>query len=443
MTDPQTPLPQAREAIQRSRQALQRGDRAAARRYAARAAELAPEMEDPWLLLAAVGAPRASVGYLQRALEINPNSERARVGMRWAVERLAEQPAPPQTTTRLPVSAPHPPQTSGAATTTAQPPSANAVAATAAFPGTAPSVTIEAAHPLRIPEREQVRKHRRSAAMVAIVALLALLLIAGMASIPAIPTTGGTNGGTIIDQVQDFWQKSVAGPQGVVAQAIQIIQSPTPTETVIPTETSTPTETATPTLTATATLTATPTDTPTPTSTDTPLPTDTATPTETPTETPTPTATIPPPPTDTPMPPPPVKPAKPGKRAGPEGRPVNVTTDERWIDVDLSSQTTYAMQGDQVVNSFLVSTGKYPTVTVQGVFRIYVKYERADMSGADYYLPGVPYVMYFYEGYGLHGTYWHTNFGHPMSHGCVNFSPQDAKWLFNFASVGTIVSVHP
>ena len=42
------------------------------------------------------------------------------------------------------------------------------------------------------------------------------------------------------------------------------------------------------------------------------------------------------------------------------------------------------------------------------------------MSGPGYYLPGVPYVMYFYQGYGLHGTYWHDNFGQPMSHGCVN-----------------------
>jgi lipoprotein-anchoring transpeptidase ErfK/SrfK len=110
--------------------------------------------------------------------------------------------------------------------------------------------------------------------------------------------------------------------------------------------------------------------------------------------------------------------------------------------VDLSSQTTFAMQGDQIVNSFIVSTGVWPTVTVTGVFRIYVKYRTADMSGADYYLSGVPYVMYFYQGYGLHGTYWHNNFGHPMSHGCVNLRPADAGWLFEWASVGTVVSVH-
>jgi lipoprotein-anchoring transpeptidase ErfK/SrfK len=71
-----------------------------------------------------------------------------------------------------------------------------------------------------------------------------------------------------------------------------------------------------------------------------------------------------------------------------------------------------------------------------------VKYRYADMSGPGYYLPNVPYVMYFYRGYGIHGTYWHNNFGTPMSHGCVNFPTDDAGWLFDFASVGTVVNVH-
>ena len=100
------------------------------------------------------------------------------------------------------------------------------------------------------------------------------------------------------------------------------------------------------------------------------------------------------------------------------------------------------MQGDQVMRSFIVSTGRWPTVTVTGVFRIYVKYRAADMSGDDYYLPDVPYVMYFHEGYGLHGTYWHNNFGTPMSHGCVNLRTPDAAWLYEFATVGDYVSVH-
>ena len=115
---------------------------------------------------------------------------------------------------------------------------------------------------------------------------------------------------------------------------------------------------------------------------------------------------------------------------------------EHWIDVNLSQQMLYAYAGDTVVNSFLVSTGTWLTPTVTGKYRVWVKLLASDMSGADYYLPGVPYVMYFYKDYGIHGTYWHNNFGTPMSHGCVNLSIPDAEWVYNFSSVGTVVNVH-
>lgn len=114
----------------------------------------------------------------------------------------------------------------------------------------------------------------------------------------------------------------------------------------------------------------------------------------------------------------------------------------RWIDVDLTNQRVYAYEGDVIVNSFIVSTGTWATPTVTGQYKIYVKYRSAKMSGPGYYLPNVPYIMYFYKGYGLHGTYWHNNFGTPMSHGCVNLRTDDAAWLFNWASVGTLVNVH-
>jgi lipoprotein-anchoring transpeptidase ErfK/SrfK len=102
----------------------------------------------------------------------------------------------------------------------------------------------------------------------------------------------------------------------------------------------------------------------------------------------------------------------------------------------------YAYAGDTVVNSFLVSTGTWLHPTVTGSYHVYVKLRYTDMTGPDYYLPNVPYTMYFYQGYGLHGTYWHHNFGTPMSHGCVNLSIPDAAWLYNFSSVGTLVKVH-
>ena len=180
----------------------------------------------------------------------------------------------------------------------------------------------------------------------------------------------------------------------------------------------------------TPTPTNTPTITPSPTPTETPTPTPTNTPTSTPTETP--TATFTPLPTDTPYP----------TEEPVEYQPPPSNGGERWIDVDLSDQMTYAYEGDQVVASFLVSTGTWLHPTVTGQFHIYVKYVYADMAGPGYYLPNVPYVMYFYSGYGLHGTYWHSNFGTPMSHGCINLTIPDAEWLFYWADVGTLVNIH-
>ena len=116
--------------------------------------------------------------------------------------------------------------------------------------------------------------------------------------------------------------------------------------------------------------------------------------------------------------------------------------DGRWIDVDISEQRLTAYQATEPVRTTLVSTGLPNTPTPVGQFRIWVKFRFDDMAGADYYIEDVPYVMYFHEGYGLHGVTWHGNFGHPMSHGCVNLPTPEAEWLFDWASVGTLVNVH-
>jgi lipoprotein-anchoring transpeptidase ErfK/SrfK len=115
---------------------------------------------------------------------------------------------------------------------------------------------------------------------------------------------------------------------------------------------------------------------------------------------------------------------------------------EHWIDVNLSEQRVYAYEGDTIVNSFVVSTGTWQTPTVTGKYNVWIKLRSTAMSGPGYYLPDVPFVMYFYKGYGLHGTYWHNNFGTPMSHGCVNLTIPDAEWIYNFSTVGTVVNVH-
>jgi len=114
----------------------------------------------------------------------------------------------------------------------------------------------------------------------------------------------------------------------------------------------------------------------------------------------------------------------------------------KWIEIDLSRQTLTAYVGRTAVFSTLVSTGLPRTPTPQGRFRIRYKARSQSMSGPGYYFPGVPWVMSFYGSYSIHGTYWHNNFGHPMSHGCVNMRPSEAQWLYNWAPIGTPVIVH-
>ncbi len=111
------------------------------------------------------------------------------------------------------------------------------------------------------------------------------------------------------------------------------------------------------------------------------------------------------------------------------------------IVVELDAQIVRAYEDGRLVRTVSVSTGLPGTPTVQGEYSIYYKTESQTMSGPGYYLPAVPYVMYFYKGYGLHGTYWHDNFGHPMSHGCVNLPTPDAKWFYEWAEIGTPVLV--
>lgn len=113
----------------------------------------------------------------------------------------------------------------------------------------------------------------------------------------------------------------------------------------------------------------------------------------------------------------------------------------KYFLVDISDQMIYAFEGETLMRYTLVSTGRWPTPTVLGTYQIYVKYVSTRMVGPGYDLPNVPYTMYFYKGYGIHGTYWHSNFGTPMSHGCVNLPIPEAEWAFNWASVGTTVIV--
>ncbi|MFN8491695.1 MAG: L,D-transpeptidase [Caldilineaceae bacterium] len=113
-------------------------------------------------------------------------------------------------------------------------------------------------------------------------------------------------------------------------------------------------------------------------------------------------------------------------------------TDSKWIRVDLSEQIAVAYEGKTPIRAFRISSGLPNTPTVTGAFHIRTKVVSQTMTGGEgsmyYNLPGVKWVQYFYEDYSFHGTYWHNNFGHPMSHGCVNMTNADAKWLFDWAA---------
>ena len=146
------------------------------------------------------------------------------------------------------------------------------------------------------------------------------------------------------------------------------------------------------------------------------------------------------PPAPTPEPTPEPTPAPPTPIPGPAD--ASTIVEDRWIDVDLSEQLLTAYEGAAPVHTTLVSTGLPNTPTPTGQYRIWIKFRYDDMAGPGYTIEDVPYVMYFYQGYGLHGVTWHGNFGQPMSHGCVNLPAVEAEWLFGFAEIGTLVNIH-
>ncbi|MGH7997971.1 MAG: L,D-transpeptidase [Brasilonema sp.] len=116
-------------------------------------------------------------------------------------------------------------------------------------------------------------------------------------------------------------------------------------------------------------------------------------------------------------------------------------SDQRWIQIDLSDQRLIAWEGNTPVYTVIISTGKKSNPTPTGVFQIQSKHKSARMQGEDYDIPNVPHTMYYSGSYAIHGAYWHKKFGTPISHGCVNVAPKRAKWLFNWASIGTPVVV--
>lgn len=124
-----------------------------------------------------------------------------------------------------------------------------------------------------------------------------------------------------------------------------------------------------------------------------------------------------------------------------------IYTTEKLITVDTGAQMLRAWENGVVVHESRVSTGLPKTPTVKGSFRIYKKIPSQRMRGGSkwygkYDYPNVPHVMYFYQGYAIHGAYWHKKFGRTASHGCVNVPLFSAEWLYNWADAGTRVEVY-
>lgn len=143
----------------------------------------------------------------------------------------------------------------------------------------------------------------------------------------------------------------------------------------------------------------------------------------------------------------------PGSNAGPASTPTPKPMPPmgkfgpKWIDVNINTQLLTAYEGYTPVFSSRVSTGKRGFPTVEGTYRVYAKYRSTKMEGQQgtseyYYIPNVPYTMYFYSGYAVHGAPWNNNLGVPSSHGCVNMAVNASKWMFEWAPIGTLVVSH-
>ncbi len=150
-------------------------------------------------------------------------------------------------------------------------------------------------------------------------------------------------------------------------------------------------------------------------------------------------------------------------RGGVLAQPIDAsfsTGPDRRIEVYLDRQRVEIYENGDMIKTMKASTGKLKTPTVTGSFYIYARFPTKTMKSTGlkpgekgyYEVKDVPYAQYFHEGYAFHGAFWHNNFGHPASHGCVNLATQkknsrkgvneDAGWLYHWASLGVPVTVH-
>ena len=128
-----------------------------------------------------------------------------------------------------------------------------------------------------------------------------------------------------------------------------------------------------------------------------------------------------------------------------------VKDNDIWIEVSLDEQVLYLYEGSELKSAYRVSTGRPGTptrksmATRKGVYKMYALYEKYPMWGRSdggWWCPDVPYTMFFHGELAIHGAYWHNDFGIPVSHGCVNMMPDDAKTVYELVKKRTVVWVH-
>jgi lipoprotein-anchoring transpeptidase ErfK/SrfK len=310
----------AQKALMKAKHALENEDKSRSRRFAFLALKLDPELDEAWLILAAISSPEDSIPFLRKAFELNPSNQKAIEGMRWASQMIR---------------------------------------------GMNRNLNKNSNQKKKVDRDLPGRRFKWEIPLFTSVMIVGLIVLC-LASIPTFSAQAASH--------------VSARPVGIMAKpTLTPTASPTPEPTPLPSPTPTPTE-------------------------DTYFSSYTYHSWDIPDEI--------------------------------------SSGNTFWIEIDLTDQMLYAYRGNQLISGFLVSTGTSSHKTVTGTFKIYAKYPAHRMVGPGYDLDDVPYTMYFYKGYAVHGTYWHHNFGTPMSHGCVNMETSDAAWVYDNAPVGTYIFIH-
>lgn len=383
MTTPTVP-----EAIRQAYSALHRGDKRAVRHWAGLALAQEAAQEEPWLLLAAVSTPRASVEFLQRALQVNPNSERAQKGMDWALKRLreAESGHPPAEITQ--------PARAQALTQPVRAPAALAV--------TQPSRAVN------LPVSSQ--KPTKWGAVLFLLSILTCLLITAL-------LFGGAT------SVRAFISRLIEPHGAVDWVTVEAAKAPGAAIPTLPQ--ASPGATATPTQ---------PLPPPSPTEAESPTPLPTPLPTELAYE-PSPT----PLPTDTTAP----------ASSAPADAPAPNDESGKLILVDLSEQHMYVYENGTLLYSFVASTGMNGSTRI-GTFSVLDKIPNAYGSTWNIWMPN--WLGIYWSGHlenGIHALpilpngqrLWSGYLGTPISYGCVVLGTYESELLYNWVDVGTPVII--